>query len=127
MLWTNLSRFKCAIILSVAALTVTLTTPALAASAPSTRLISCGDESCLLISGRRSDAASAVSINGRAVAVEGTRKWRARVPMKTLREWTSPFARTVTVSVADASAEADLPIGLFAQIGDIAMLTITVK
>ena len=127
MLWTNLARRICAIVLGGAALTASLTGPALAASQPSTRLVSCGQESCLLVSGRRTDATSAVFVNGREVKVEGAQKWRTRVPVNILRKWSSPFAHTVTISVADASTEADLPIGLFAHIEDIAMLTITAK
>lgn len=127
MRWTDFLDLMRTPVLSVAALAFALPAPALAAKEPSTRLVPCGDESCLLITGHRTDAASTVYINGREVEVKGARKWRTRVPMKTVREWSSPFARTINVSVADASVDADLPIGLFAHIEDLAMLTITAK
>lgn len=110
-----------------------LASPALAASEPSTRLVECKAGSCLLVMGRRASAASLVSINGHAVATEGARKWRARVPVDTLREWSAPFARTITVSVedaktrADTTAEADLPIGLLGHVENLAMLVVSAK
>lgn len=94
---------------------------------PSTRLVECGATSCLLVSGHREDAASPVSINGHAVAVEGARKWRARVPVETVRAWSAPYARTIAVSVAGASQDARLPIGLLGQVENLAMLVIRLK
>lgn len=110
-----------------AAFVAAILSPAHAAGEPSTRLVSCGPESCLLIAGRRANAAAAVYINGRSVAVEGARKWRVRVPLTSVREWSAPFARTITVSVDGASAEADLPLGLLRPIKNFAMLTVTAK
>jgi len=122
--WTDLSR----LLLTGAAVTAALTSPAIAgASEPSTRLVSCGAESCLLVSGRRADAAFPVRINGRQVTVEGRNRWRVRVPVAAVREWSAPYARTITVSVNEASAEADLPIGLLGHVTDLAFLTISVK
>ena len=95
--------------------------PAWSATEPRTRVVACETGSCLLVTGRRTDAASMVSINGRAVAAEGARKWRVRVPVDTVRKWSAPFARTIVVSVVDAgtrtdaTAEVDLPIGLLGQ------------
>ena len=110
-----------------------LASPASAAAEPMTRLVDCEAGSCLLVTGRRAHAASAVSINGHAVAVEGSRKWRVTLPVATLRLWSAPYARTITVSVvdastrADASAEADLPIGLLGHVENLAMLVVRVK
>lgn len=101
--------------------------PALAASGPATRLVECGPESCLFVSGRRGHAASPVSINGHEVAVEGGRKWRAQVPVETVREWSEPYARTITVSVAGVEREARLPIGLLGSVKNLAMLVVRVK
>lgn len=104
-----------------------LSTPALAADAPSTRLVACGPESCLLVSGRRSDAASPVSINGHDVAVQGARRWRVRVPVSTVRAWSAPHAKTISVAVADVSQEASLPVGMLGPKRDLAMLVVRVK
>jgi len=102
--------------------------PACAAAEPRARLVACATGSCLLVTGRRSNAASMVSINGRAVSAEGARKWRVRVPVDTVRKWSAPFARTIVVSVVDtgtrtdATAEVDLPIGLLGQVEDLALV-----
>ncbi|MEJ5979031.1 hypothetical protein WG901_20430 [Novosphingobium sp. PS1R-30] len=121
--WTDLSR-----LLPIGAmLAAALASPAMAASEPSTRLVSCGTESCLLVSGYRGDSGAPVRINGRPVAVEGSNRWRVRVPVAAVRAWSAPYARTITVSVAEAPAEADLPIGLLGHVTDLAALTIRVK
>lgn len=121
--WTDLSR----LLLTGAAFTATFASPAMAASEASTRLVSCGAESCLLVSGHRADAGSPVLINGRQVTVEGQNRWRVRVPVDAVRAWSAPYARTITVSVRDSSTEADLPIGLLGHVTDLATLTIRVK
>jgi hypothetical protein len=108
-------------------------TPACAASEPRTRVVACETGSCLLVTGRRTNAASMVSINGRAVSAEGARKWRVRVPVDTVRKWSAPFARTITISVADsesrtdATAEVDLPIGLLGQAEPLTSLVVSAK
>jgi hypothetical protein len=104
--------------------------PASATTEPKTRLVSCDVGSCLLVTGRRADATSTVTINGHAISVQGARKWRASLPVDTVREWSEPYARTITVSVVDdetresASAGADLPIGLLGHAEDLAMLIV---
>jgi len=117
----------------VAGLAAGFSAPACAATEPRTRLIACETGSCLLVTGRRTNAASMVSINGRAVSAEGARKWRVRVPVDTVRKWSAPFARTITISVvdaetrADATAEVDLPIGLLGQAENLASLVVSAK
>lgn len=101
--------------------------PALAAPKLATRVVECGAESCLVVSGRRDHSASQVSINGHEVAVEGARKWRARVPVETVRQWSAPYARAITVSVAGAEKQARLPIGLLGHAQELAMLVVRVK
>lgn len=116
-----------------AALVASFASPALAASEPSTRVVSCRSGSCLLVTGHRDNAASTVSINGHVVAVDGKRDWRARVPVETVREWSLPLARTITVTLVDAdtrsetTAEADLPIGLLGHAENLASLVISFK
>jgi len=103
---------------AIAALAVTCASTAVAAPTPKTRLVSCGSESCLLVTGRRNSADSRVSINNRVVAVAGRRAWHVRVPLVAVRELTSPYARSIEVTVAQAdgheewSEDASLPIGL---------------
>lgn len=110
-----------------AVLTAGVAAPAHADPGPRTRLVECRDETCLLVTGRRDDAAAVVSINGRVVEVEGGRKWRMLLPVGTVREWSAPFARTITVSVAEASGEADLPTGLLGHVSDLTALVVTAK
>lgn len=102
-----------------------------AASEIATRVVGCAEGSCLLVTGHRASAKAAVSINGRAVNTQGSRKWRARVPVETLREWSAPLARTITVSVMDRGiqrdSEARLPIGLLGHAEDLAFLVVSVK
>jgi hypothetical protein len=96
-------------------------------------LVACEAGSCLLVTGRRPNAASAVSINGRMVSADGGRKWRVRVPVDTVREWSAPFARTITISVVDAETRTDatvgvdLPIGLLGQVENLALLVVSAK
>jgi hypothetical protein len=103
---------------AVAVLAVSCASAAIAAPAARTRLVSCGSESCLLVTGHRKSADSLVSINNRLVTVEGGRAWRVRVPLAAVREYTSPYARSIEVTVAQAdgpeerSEDASLPIGL---------------
>jgi hypothetical protein len=108
-----------------------LASPALAGSEPSTRVVQCRSGSCLQVSGHRDDAAASVSLNGHAVVVEGARNWRVLVPVQTVREWSEPRARTITVAVADTpartEAEADLPIGLLGHSENLAVLYISTK
>ena len=112
-------------------LAVAFASPVSAVTAPKARLVSCGAESCLLVTGSRADAASAVTVNGHAVSVQGARKWRASLPLGLIRQWSEPYARTITVSVVNeqaresASAEADLPIGLLGHDEDLAMLIVS--
>lgn len=104
-----------------------IASPASAATQPSTRLVECGSESCLLVSGRRNDTGAVVSIAGRAVQVEGGRKWRVRLPVATVRAWSEPFARTIEVSTAGVAEDADLPIGLLGRAENLAMVIVRVK
>lgn len=103
------------------------TAPANAADTPATRLVNCGAQSCLLVTGHRDDAAAKVSINGHFVAVKGRHQWRARLPVATVRAWSAPYARTVAVAVDGALQHARLPVGMLGQPSDLAMLVVRVK
>jgi len=109
-----------------------LAAPAIAASEPSTRLVRCGEESCLRVNGYRDDPASIVSINGRVVPVEGKRSWQVHLPVEVVRQWSAPYARTIEVSLQDpetqleTAASVDLPIGLLGGV-DLASLVVSVR
>lgn len=110
-----------------------LATPALAAPEPSTRLVRCGAESCLQISGKRDDPTAIVSVNGRAVPVEGGRSWRVELPVEQLREWSAPYARTVEIAMLDPETElgtissVDLPIGVLGGVTNLASLVVSAR
>lgn len=116
-----------------AIIVASLASPAMAASEPSTRVVACRSGSCLLVSGHRDNAASAVSINGHVVPVEGKRDWRVRLPVETVREWSLPMARTIAIAFIDAetrvetAADADLPIGLLGHAENLAWLVVSAK
>jgi hypothetical protein len=107
--------------------------PAMASTETNTRLVRCGDQSCLLIRGHREDPASIVSINGQAVSVEGGHGWRVRVPVDTVRQWSAPAAREIEVSLRDPETQrettdsVDLPVGLLGNLTDLASLEISVR
>lgn len=110
-----------------------LSSPALAESEPRTKLIRCGDESCLRVTGHRDDPAAIVLINGHAVAVEGKRKWKAYLPVETVRAWSARNARTIEVALAGpetapaSAVTVDLPIGLLAKEINLASLVVSVR
>ena len=116
-----------------ASLAVGVASQASAAAEFRTRLVNCDDGNCLIVTGNREHATSAVSINGHAVPVKGSRKWRAVLPVGTLREWSEPYARTITVSIVDARtrnealSEADLPIGLLGRVENLNTLIVRAK
>jgi hypothetical protein len=109
-----------------AGLAMSAAVPAMAAETK-TRLVDCAAGSCLLVTGYRAESASPITINGHAVAAQGARKWRAVVPVETLRAWSIPYARTITVAVADDRTQAALPIGLLGHVENLAFLTVSVK
>jgi hypothetical protein len=126
-------RFRKLTALAILSLTAGLATPALASDEPSTRLVSCGSDSCLLVSGHRESADAEVRINGHRVDVEGERNWRTRLPVGTVREWSVPFARKIEVSSRSVNQQNDtiqnarLPIGLLGHVPDLAELVITLN
>ncbi len=109
------------------ALALVVSAPALASAKSSTRVVECGAESCLVVTGRREHAVSPVSINGNTVHVEGGRKWRAVVPVETVRQWSAPLARTITIEVDGAIRKARLPIGLLGHADSLAALVVRMK
>ena len=93
-----------------------------------TRLQHCGADTCLLITGHRSDANAPVLLAGHDVAVQGKRRWRVALPLDTVRNWVAPFARSIAVQVdgaGGAEAKARLPIGLLGHDMDLAFLDVS--
>ncbi|MFN3474373.1 MAG: hypothetical protein ACK4ZW_10040 [Blastomonas sp.] len=107
--------------------TLALAAPAMAADAPATRLVGCGSQSCLLVTGKRDDGLDPVRINGHQVDVTGTRKWRVRVPVATVRAWSAPHAQSISVEVGPVAHEPRLPVGMLGPKRDLAMLVVRVK
>ncbi|WP_310535206.1 hypothetical protein [Novosphingobium sp.] len=107
--------------------------PALAASAPTTKVVSCAAGNCLVIWGSRERGSETVLINGHAVSVQGNRNWKVSLPVAQIRDWSQRYARTIEVSTIDAmgvvqtSAEARLPIGLLGGTTNLALLEVRVK
>lgn len=109
-----------------------LATPTLTAG-PSSKLVRCGGESCLQISGQRDDPAAIVRINDQIVPVAGERNWQVRLPVDVVRQLSAPFARTIEVSLQDpetqveTTAHVDLPIGLLGFARELASLQVSAR
>ncbi|OYX67454.1 MAG: hypothetical protein B7Y88_00570 [Sphingomonadales bacterium 32-64-17] len=92
--------------------------PAAANDAPTTRLVACGEQSCLRIEGRRDSVGTLVAINGQPMAVDGAESWRVTLPMQTVRQIAEQGARRLEVTLLHPNATresrdyARLPIGL---------------
>lgn len=127
------SAFRALTITLAATFTASLASPVMAASEPSTRVVTCRSGSCLLVSGSRDSTASEVSINGHVVEVQGKKDWRVSLPLETVREWSIPLARTIEVGFTDTAThaqttvDADLPIGLLGHAENLASLVISMK
>jgi len=126
-------RLRLPLALAASLTTLTLATPALADTETSTRLVRCGEESCVRVAGYRADPSSAVKINGRTVSVEGKRSWKVDLPVDVVREWSQPNARTIAVSFSDTlnqfeeTSTAILPIGLLADASIISSIEFSVR
>ncbi len=107
--------------------------PAQAERQTRARLVSCGENSCLRLSGYRARADVVVRIGGSDLAVEGDRAWQATVPLDIARAW--PIARNYAVRVAffdpDAGTErvetVMLPPGSLGSRTEIASLIISAR
>jgi hypothetical protein len=83
-------------------MTVGCTAGSMAAAAQA-RLVHCGSETCLRLSGRRANAAVAVRIAGQILAVEGIHAWRVTVPLREARDWRRAADGTLPVTLSDAA------------------------
>ena len=122
-----MSRLLVSAALALAALGIVSPVQAQPGHAPKLRVVECGAESCLRITGHRDDSAAPVLINGHEIAVTGRHRWTARVPVAKVRNWSAPYARSIQLSVANEEHSTQLPIGLLGTRGDLAMLVVSVK
>ena len=101
--------------------------------ADTTRLVTCGHDTCLLVTGSRQFRDDPVAINGHRVAVQGGRNWRLYLPMATVRAWSTPYARSLfiaegtIVTSEGAGREVSLPIGLLGHTSDLAALEVRAR
>lgn len=129
---SKLGKFVVARLLALVCAIGGAASPALAEPEANTKLVRCGAESCLRVSGYRADTATTVRINGHAVSVEGERRWQVHLPVEVVREWSEAYARTIEVSLHDADtqlgpvADVDLPIGLLGGTTELSSLVISV-
>ncbi|MGB3795685.1 MAG: hypothetical protein WA957_05220 [Alteraurantiacibacter sp.] len=104
--------------MSIGSLAMLFSIPANAQINPQTRLVKCGQESCLQVSGYRQHSGEQVMINGLMTDAEGRHRWRVELPIDAVRELSEPRARTLTVVLRDPETQdetfsrAILPIGL---------------
>ncbi len=81
-----------------------LAVPAHAERTARARLVHCGADSCLRVSGHRPDATTAIRIGGRDLAVDGDRAWQATVPLAVARTWPIVRGYALRVVLADTAA-----------------------
>jgi hypothetical protein len=97
------------------------------------RLVSCGENTCLRLSGYRASAAMVVRIGGHDLAVEGRRGWQATVPLDVARAWAITRNYALRVVLIDPAAGTEqietvmLPPGSLGSHTEIASLTISAR
>jgi len=100
------------------------------AGSATVKLIRCGAGDCLLVRGHRNSGGAIVHVNERAVQANGGRSWRVRLPVATVRDWSAPFARTLSISVLDPAGSVEqaevvrLPVGLLGHEVELASLVV---
>ncbi|WP_419827209.1 hypothetical protein [Sphingomonas sp.] len=124
-----IGRSQAALLLFAAA----AASPVVARPVATTRLVSCGADDCLLVRGRRASPRAAVRINGHPVAASGEGAWQVTLPLATVRDWSTPFARTLQIAIEEptgARVEDEavrLPVGLLAHRIELASLTVRAR
>lgn len=105
--------------------------PAMASSR--TRLVHCGDQTCLRISGHRSSSTVAIRIAGQPLAVEGGRTWRATVPLSMARSAANASRDRLTLTMINPETQAQtvafvaLPPGALGRRVELATLTVNAR
>ncbi|MCX7284121.1 MAG: hypothetical protein NTX28_08755 [Novosphingobium sp.] len=67
-------------------------------------------------------------IENHEVAVSGGKRWKVSLPLHTVRGWSAPAARSITVAVAGADrkqVQARLPVGVFGGTTKLAFLSVS--
>jgi hypothetical protein len=111
----------------------TIAAPLQAAHAPQARLVHCGGETCLRISGHRQGPAVAIRIDGRDLAVDGGRTWQITVPLAMARAWAAPSGGALTVTLVDtqggteSTETAVLPPGALGRRVELASLVVRAR
>ncbi|WP_420138985.1 hypothetical protein [Sphingomonas sp.] len=103
--------------------------PIAAAPVAKVRVVNCGSQDCLLVRGHRASPNAAIRINDHPVEAQGRHTWQVRLPIDTVRDWSAPFARTLSVAVIESPATARaeavrLPVGLLSQNLELASLVV---
>ncbi len=94
------------------------------------RLEHCGQATCLMVTGHRSDAAAPVMLAGHPVAVLGGRKWRVSVPLETVRSWFPTYARVIAVRLGGSDGKeiaVPLPIGMLGSKIELASIEVRAR
>jgi hypothetical protein len=78
--------------------------PGAALAATQAKLVHCGQETCLRLSGHRAHTQVAVRVAGHTLAVEGDRAWHATVPLATARDWASASGSVMMLTLTDGQA-----------------------
>jgi hypothetical protein len=112
---------------------LTMIAPAQAERQTRARLVSCGENNCLRLSGYRERADMVVRLGERDLAVEGDHAWQATVPLDVARAW--PIARNYALRVVlvDPDAETErvetvmLPPGSLGSRTEIASLIVSAR
>lgn len=120
--------------LRLGALAAAILTATTASAAPRidarSRLEHCGSATCLLVTGHRADPTSPVMLAGHPVTVLGGRKWRASVPIETVRTWFPTRARVIAVRLGGVDGEevaVPLPIGMLGSSIELASLEVRAR
>jgi hypothetical protein len=82
--------------------------PGAAVAGPRSRLVNCGDKTCLRISGHRSSSAVTIRIAQKPLTVEGDRAWRATVPLSTAREGANASLDRLMLTMTDVKTGVEM-------------------
>lgn len=105
--------------------------PGGAAAATRARLVHCGGETCVEVSGKRPHAGVAVRIAGRAVRVAGATSWRATLPFSTARGGVDASGAMLMVTLVDPATGSEqvqtamLPPGALGRPVELATLVVS--
>lgn len=93
------------------------------------RLRPCGEDTCVVLTGRRDRATDGVTVAGHPVAARGGRRFEVAVPLDRVRAWSVPHARTIALGTLSGTGDQTtrdvrLPIGLLGHVTELAALEV---